>query len=104
MTQEQLDRRVITFIIGAFTLCFLVFFSIGNQKECPGEIQINTDTIIQIEYKIDTIIKTQIKKQKIYEKEIDTIYLLNPLELSREYSKSISILDSLNRKGFFQEY
>lgn len=101
MTQEQLDRRVIVFIIGAFLIMFLV---IGFRKEkcnCKNEIQFQTDTIYRTQLRIDTLIRTQLKEKRIYEKDIDTIYLLTPAELSREYTKSIGYLDSLNKAGFF---
>lgn len=100
MKQDELDRRIIYFIIGSITLMFLILAS-RDCKKGNEKIIYYRDTITIIEQRIDTIIQTQIKKQKIYEKDIDTIYLLTPFELSREYSKSIHILDSLNREGFF---
>lgn len=104
MTQEQLDRRVIVFIIGAFVLMFLILGFRGEKCKCEESVVYSTDTVRLTELRIDTLIRTQIKEKRIYEKDIDTIYLLTPAELSREYTKSIRQLDSLNKAGFFYEH
>jgi hypothetical protein len=104
MTQAELDRRIIVFIIGAFVLMFLVIGFRNEKCACENETVFQTDTIYRTQLRIDTLIRTQLKEKRIYEKDIDTIYLLTPADLSREYTKSIGYLDSLNKAGFFFEH
>jgi len=71
-------------MISAFLLMFLIVSLRDEKCKCEDNIVYSTDTVRLTELRIDTLIRTQIKEKRIYEKDIDTIYLLTPAELSRE--------------------
>jgi hypothetical protein len=52
--------------------------------------------------RIDTLTIDRIKLQKIYEKDIDTIYLLDSTAIDSAYSKAIQRLIEMEGAGFFE--
>ena len=69
----------------------------------PSRLQIVTtsDTITAYLRKIDTLTIERIKLQKIYEKDIDTIYLMDSTAIDSAYTKAIQRLIELEGAGFF---
>lgn len=69
----------------------------------PSRVQIVThsDTITAYLRQIDTLTIDRIKLQKIYEKDIDTIYLLDSVAIDSAYSEAIQRLIELEGAGFF---
>ena len=69
----------------------------------PSRLQFVTtsDTITAYLRTIDTLTIERIKLQKIYEKDIDTIYLMDSVAIDSAYTKSIQRLIELEKAGFF---
>lgn len=61
-----------------------------------------SDTITAYLRTIDTLTIDRIKLQKIYEKDIDTIYLLDSVAIDSAYSRAIQRLIELEGAGFFE--
>jgi|GEM_PF-3537788 len=59
------------------------------------------DTIVVLKARIDTLKLERIKLKTIYEKDIDTIYLMDTTAIDSAYSKSIERLIELEKAGFF---
>jgi len=60
------------------------------------------DTIIVLKATIDTLEVERIKTKTIYEKQIDTIYLLDSIAIDSAYAGAIQRLQQLERTGFFK--
>jgi len=103
MTQAELDRRVIVFLIGAFVLMFLIVAFGNNKYQHEKEVIHTTDTIRLMQQRIDTLVLKQVKQERIYETKIDTIYMLDSAGVTREYARAIKELDSLSKSGFFNQ-
>jgi len=69
----------------------------------PSRLQIVTssDTITKYQMRIDTLTIERTKLKKIYEKDIDTIYLMDSTAIDSAYSKAIQRLIELEGAGFF---
>jgi hypothetical protein len=70
----------------------------------PSRVQnvTHSDTITKYQRKIDTLTIERIKLKKIYEKDIDTIYMLDSTAIDSAYSKAIQRLIELEKAGFFE--
>ena len=66
------------------------------------QIVTNSDTIVVLKAYIDTLEVERIKTKTIYEKQIDTIYLLDSVAIDSAYTKAISRLQQLENAGFFK--
>lgn len=60
------------------------------------------DSIVVLKAYVDTLEVERIKTKTIYEKQIDTIYLLDSVAIDSAYTKAIGKLRSLERTGFFK--
>jgi hypothetical protein len=75
------------------------------QNSCKSNrVQIVTrlDTVVVLKATIDTLEVERIKTKMIYEKQIDTIYLLDSVAIDSAYTKAINRLQQLERVGFFK--
>jgi hypothetical protein len=61
-----------------------------------------SDTVVVLKATIDTLEVEQIKTKTIYEKQIDTIYMLDSVAIDSAYTKAINRLQQLERVGFFK--
>ena len=61
-----------------------------------------SDTITKYQMRIDTLTIERTKLKKIYEKDIDTIYLLDSTAIDSAYSEAIQRLIELEGAGFFE--
>ena len=70
----------------------------------PSRVQIVThsDTITKYQMRIDTLTIERTKLKTIYEKDIDTIYLLDSVAIDSAYSEAIQRLIELEGAGFFE--
>ena len=60
------------------------------------------DTIVVLKAKIDTLNVERIKLKTIYEKDIDTIYMLDSVAIDSSYTKAIQRLIEMEGAGFFK--
>jgi len=70
----------------------------------PSRIQIVThlDSVVVLKAYIDTLEVERIKTKTIYEKQIDTIYLLDSVAIDSAYTKAIQRLEQFENAGFFK--
>lgn len=62
----------------------------------------HNDTVVVLKAYIDTLEVERIKTKMIYDKQIDTIYLLDSVAIDSAYTKAIAKLRSLENSGFFK--
>ena len=69
----------------------------------PSRVQFvpRYDTIVVLKAYIDTLQVERIKTKTIYEKQIDTIYMLDSVAIDSAYAGAIQRLQELERTGFF---
>ena len=70
----------------------------------PSRVQFvpNSDTITKYQMRIDTLTIERTKLKTIYEKDIDTIYLMDSVAIDSAYSEAIQRLIELEGAGFFE--
>lgn len=61
----------------------------------------HNDTIVVLKARIDTLKLERIKLKTIYEKDIDTIYLMDSTAIDSAYTKAIQRLIEMEQSGFF---
>jgi hypothetical protein len=61
----------------------------------------HNDTIVVLKARIDTLKLERIKLKTIYEKDIDTIYLMDTTAIDSAYTKAIERLIEMEQSGFF---
>lgn len=62
----------------------------------------NSDSVVVLKAYIDTLEVERIKTKTIYEKDIDTIYLLDSVAIDSAYTKAIQRLQQFENAGFFK--
>ena len=60
------------------------------------------DSIVVLKAYVDTLEVERIKTKTIYEKQIDTIYLLDSVSIDSAYTKAIQRLQQFENSGFFK--
>ena len=73
-------------------------------RPAPSRVQIVThsDTITKYQRTIDTLNIERIKLKTIYEKDIDTIYMLDSTAIDSAYTKTMDQLRKYEQTGFFK--
>ena len=71
-----------------------------NYKPTTKSVYHN-DTIVVLKATVDTLKLERIKIKSIYEKDIDTIYLMDTTAIDSAYAKAIKRLIELEKAGFF---
>jgi hypothetical protein len=71
-----------------------------NYKPITKSVYHN-DTIVVLKARIDTLKLERIKLKTIYEKDIDTIYLMDTTAIDSAYTKAIERLIEMEGAGFF---
>lgn len=62
----------------------------------------HNDTVVVLKPYIDTLEVERIKTKTIYEKQIDTIYMLDSVAIDSAYTKAIQRLQQFENSGFFK--
>ena len=62
----------------------------------------HSDTVVALKAYIDTLEVERIKTKTIYEKDIDTIYMLDSIAIDSAYTKAIQRLQQFENAGFFK--
>ena len=91
-------------LIKAISISIGIAIGVLICRPAPSRLQIVTtsDTITAYLRTIDTLTIDRIKLQKIYEKDIDTIYLMDSTSIDSAYAKAIKRLIELEKTGFFE--
>ena len=72
----------------------------NNYKSITKSVYHN-DTIVMLKARIDTLKLERIKLKTIYEKDIDTIYIMDSTAIDSAYTKAIERLIEMEAAGFF---
>ena len=91
-------------LIKAISISIGIAIGVLICRPAPSRLQIVTtsDTITKYQRTIDTLTIERTKLKKIYEKDIDTIYLLDSLAIDSAYTEAIQRLIELEKTGFFE--
>ena len=91
-------------LIKAISISIGIAIGILICRPKPSRLQIVTtsDTITAYLRTIDTLTIERIKLQKIYEKDIDTIYMLDSTAIDSAYTEAIQRLIEMEGAGFFE--
>ena len=73
----------------------------GNRNNSIYKNVTKNDTIVVLKARIDTLKLERIKLKTIYEKDIDTIYLMDSTAIDSAYTKAIKRLIELEQARFF---
>jgi hypothetical protein len=98
------------FTLKTIVLIKAIYISIGiaigvllceNRNKNHYENVTRNDTIVVLKARIDTLKLERIKLKTIYEKDIDTIYLMDTTAIDSAYAKAIERLIEMEGAGFF---
>ena len=91
-------------LIKAISISIGIAIGVLICRPAPSRLQFVTtsDTITAYLRQIDTLTIERTKLKKIYEKDIDTIYLMDSTSIDSAYTKSIQRLIELEKTGFFK--
>lgn len=102
--EKNFTLKIIALIAG---LC-ISFYALNLwQNSCNSrnknhyENVTKNDTIVVLKARIDTLKVERIKLKTIYEKDIDTIYLMDSTAIDSAYTKAIERLIEMEGAGFF---
>lgn len=103
MREESTDFTIPIIFIIAISFLFWISDSI-IRKNSGNSVQYvtNSDTVVVLKSYIDTLEVERIKTKTIYEKQIDTIYLMDSTSIDSAYTKAIGRLQQLEKAGFFK--
>lgn len=100
--EKNFTSKIIALIAGLF----ISFYALNLwQNSCnKTEVQYvpHNDTIVVLKARIDTLKLERIKIKTIYEKDIDTIYMLDSVAIDSAYTKAIQRLQQFENAGFFE--
>jgi hypothetical protein len=91
-------------LIKAISISIGIAIGVLICRPAPSRLQIVTssDTITAYLRTIDTLTIERTKLKTIYEKDIDTIYLLDSVAIDSAYARAIQRLIELEGAGFFE--
>lgn len=99
--EKNFTLKIIALIAG---LC-ISFYALNLWKNSCNETKVqyvpHNDTIVVLKARIDTLKLERIKLKTIYEKDIDTIYLMDSTAIDSAYAKAIEKLIEMEGAGFF---
>ena len=102
MNEKNINIIVISIYIALFVWIFGFIVGMNANKSNHVQVVTNTDTIVVLKARIDTIEKERIKIKEIYEKQIDTIYLYDSIAIDSAYTKTMDQLRKYEQTGFFK--
>ena len=100
--EKNFTLRIIALMMVAFISGLCCNFWKNSGKYTGVQFVSTYDTIIVLKATIDTLEVERIKTKTIYEKQIDTIYLLDSIAIDSAYTKAINRLQQLERTGLFK--
>ena len=100
--EKNFTLRIIALMTVAFISGWCCNFWQNSCKSNRVQIVTLLDTVVVLKATIDTLEVERIKTKTIYEKQIDTIYLLDSVAIDSAYTKAIQRLQQLEGSGFFK--
>ena len=102
MEKNFTSRTIALITVVSISIGFALGVLLLQPKPSRVQYVANSDTIVVLKAYIDTLEVQRIKTKTIYEKQIDTIYLLDSVSIDSAYTKAIQRLQELERTGFFK--
>ena len=101
--EKNFTLRTIALITGvSISIGFALGVLLLQPKPSRLQYVANSDTIVVLKAYVDTLEVERIKTKTIYEKQIDTIYMLDSVAIDSAYAGAIQRLQQLERTGFFK--
>ena len=100
--EKNFTLRIIALMTVAFISGLCCNFWKNSGKSNRVQIVTLSDTVVVLKATIDTLEVQRIKTKTIYDKQIDTIYLLDSVAIDSAYTKAINRLEQLEGSGFFK--
>lgn len=95
--------RTIVFIkVASISIGIAIGVLICRPKPSRVQFVTTSDTITKYQMRIDTLTIERTKLKTIYEKDIDTIYLMDSTSIDSAYARAIQRLIELEGAGFFE--
>jgi len=95
-------RTIVLIKVASISIGIAIGVLICRPESSRVQIVTTSDTITAYLRTIDTLTIERIKLKTIYEKDIDTIYLMDSTSIDSAYTKSIQRLIELEKAGFFE--
>jgi len=97
-------RTIVLIKVASISIGIAIAFILGKNSCNSSRVQFVThsDTITKYQRTIDTLTLERTKLKTIYEKDIDTIYLLDSTSIDSAYTEAIQRLIELEGAGFFE--
>jgi hypothetical protein len=95
-------RTIVLIKVASISIGIAIGVLICRPKPSRVQIVTSSDTITAYLRTIDTLTIERTKLKTIYEKDIDTIYLLDSVAIDSAYSEAIKRLIELEGAGFFE--
>ena len=102
MEKNFTSRTIALITVVSISIGFALGILLLQPKPSRLQFVTNSDTIVVLKAYIDTLEVQQIKTKTIYEKQIDTIYLLDSVAIDSAYTKAIQRLEQFENAGFFK--
>lgn len=94
-------RTIVLIKVASISIGIAIGVLICRPKPSRVQIVTSSDTITAYLRQIDTLTIERTKLKTIYEKDIDTIYMLDSVAIDSAYSEAIQRLIELEGAGFF---
>lgn len=95
-------RTIVLIKVASISIGIAIGILICRPKPSRVQIVTHSDTITKYQRTIDTLTIERTKLKTIYEKDIDTIYLLDSTAIDSAYTEAIQRLIELEKAGFFE--
>ena len=101
--EKNFTSRTIVLVTGvSISIGFALGVLLLQPKPSRVQIVTHLDSVVVLKAYIDTLEVERIKTKTIYEKQIDTIYLLDSVAIDSAYTKAIQRLQQFENAGFFK--
>ena len=102
MEKNFTSRTIVLITVVSISIGFALGVLLLQPKPSRVQIVTHLDSVVVLKANIDTLEVERIKTKTIYEKQIDTIYLLDSVAIDSAYAGAIQRLQELERTGFFK--
>jgi hypothetical protein len=102
MEKNFTSRTIALITVVSISIGFALGVLLLQPKPTWGQFVPRYDSIVVLKAYVDTLEVERIKTKTIYEKQIDTIYLLDSIAIDSAYTKAIQRLQQLEGSGFFK--
>lgn len=101
--EKNFTLRTIALVTGvSISIGFALGVLLLQPKPSRLQYVANSDTVVVLKAYVDTLEVERIKTKTIYEKQIDTIYLMDSVAIDSAYTKAIQRLQQFENAGFFK--